>query len=91
MLRAWFGAKLGASSITTRPFGKSMYRVFSRSSGRQSAALASLTISPTLGFGGSGFGCVAPRLPAARARTIPACTANVAAFISAPRLIINVR
>ena len=59
MFLAWFGANAGASSITTRPLGSSMYSVLSGSSGRQSAGFDALRSSPTLGLGGSSFG-VAP-------------------------------
>src|ERR1700756_3804964 len=50
MLAMFFGAKSGASSITTRPAGSSMYSVLSGSSGRQSDGLEALMISPTVGL-----------------------------------------
>lgn len=72
MFFTWFGANAGASSMTTRPNGMSIYSVLSGSRGRQSDGFDALTMSATLGFGGS-----SRAVPAVAAKRVQAATRNV--------------
>ncbi|MNT31678.1 hypothetical protein D3C72_1675240 [compost metagenome] len=58
MLATCFGAKSGASSITTRPAGMSRYRVLSGSSGRQSDGFEALITSAKVALAGSSAGAL---------------------------------
>src|ERR1700674_4114880 len=66
MLATCSGAKAGANSMTTRPPGNSTYRVFSGSSGRQSAGLEAANTSGILWCLAAAAGCdkktCAPRI-----------------------------
>ena len=61
MLATCSGAKPGASSITTRPPGTSMYSVLAGSSVRQSASGEASRISLALRYFGGSAACAAGR------------------------------